>query len=432
MSTQVVGEPPAPPTRPLPAKKRLEAAGPAHYRTAFWMAFFANLLVGTGQALLFRYADFVEILGGTEEDLGFIVGTGMIGAFCMRLAQGLGIDRFGPRRVWLWSLLLLAAANAAHLTVTSLDSPAVYLLQIGIRTAFAGAFGASITYISFQVPPARAAEVIGALGASGFVGMMAGTALGDFMGAGAEITRTSINEMFLICSGMALAALFFAWRATTDPVRPPQRKLPPLVPVIKRFHPGVLLLVALAIGIGLGMPGVFIRPFAKENGITVLAWFFWTYAPTALVLRIVTRGWSTTYGARPLILVGLGSAVVGTASLIFVTKGWHFVLPALFFGISHALLYPAVTGSASTSFPTRFRGIGVALVLAMYDLGTLIGAPLGGSLHAAAGAMHLPKWTVMFSAFAGVLTAIAVIYTVISLRKKQHKPIVRTPRVAQV
>ena len=44
-----------------------------------------------GHSLLFRYADVVFFLGGSELLLGTIVGVGMIGSLAMRLAQGVGL-----------------------------------------------------------------------------------------------------------------------------------------------------------------------------------------------------------------------------------------------------------------------------------------------------------------------------------------------------
>ena len=44
----------------------------------------------TAWSLLYRYADFVRLLGGTEFHLGWIVGVGMVGSIFMRLALGRG------------------------------------------------------------------------------------------------------------------------------------------------------------------------------------------------------------------------------------------------------------------------------------------------------------------------------------------------------
>jgi MFS family permease len=46
------------------------------------------------------------------------------------------------------------------------------------------------------------------------------------------------------------------------------------------------------------------------------------------------------------------------------------------------VLFPAVIASGSTSFPVRHRGLATTLMLSMFDLGNLFGAPLvGGILH---------------------------------------------------
>jgi len=61
--------PPAPPTK-----------NPGVYGSHFWLSYAGNLLVMTAVAVLFRYADFVAFLGGTEFHLGWIVGVGMVGS----------------------------------------------------------------------------------------------------------------------------------------------------------------------------------------------------------------------------------------------------------------------------------------------------------------------------------------------------------------
>ena len=67
-----------------------------------------HVVAGGGQRL-FRYADFVTCLGGSEYELGWIVGVGMLGSIAMRIFQGVGIDRYvrvasgWGRWFWCWS-----------------------------------------------------------------------------------------------------------------------------------------------------------------------------------------------------------------------------------------------------------------------------------------------------------------------------------------
>ena len=71
-------------------------------------------------ALLFRYADFVTLLGGNEFHLGWIVGVGMVGSLLTRLVLGSCIDRYGARRLWLISTVLFVATCFAHLAVPAI------------------------------------------------------------------------------------------------------------------------------------------------------------------------------------------------------------------------------------------------------------------------------------------------------------------------
>ena len=84
------------------------------YGRAFWMAHISNMLLLSGVGLLFRYADFITVLGGTEFHLGWIVGIGMVGSFFMRLFLGAWIDRHGARPLWIGSLALFAVTCFAH------------------------------------------------------------------------------------------------------------------------------------------------------------------------------------------------------------------------------------------------------------------------------------------------------------------------------
>ena len=149
------------------------------FGTAFWCAYVANTTLMVAVSLMFRYSDFVTHLGGTEYELGWIVGIGMIGALMMRVLQGAGIDRYGAGNIWLLSVGLVLFSLLAHLTVTRIDTPYVYVIRMLYTISLAGAFGSSITFISLRAPAHRTGEAIGALGSSGFVGMAVGPVIAD-------------------------------------------------------------------------------------------------------------------------------------------------------------------------------------------------------------------------------------------------------------
>ena len=76
----------------------------------------------------------LQVLGGGELQLGWIVGVGMVGSILMRFVVGTSIDRYGPRQIWLASLALVTASLLGHLLVRTVDGPAIYVTRIACQT----------------------------------------------------------------------------------------------------------------------------------------------------------------------------------------------------------------------------------------------------------------------------------------------------------
>src|SRR5690606_11799205 len=111
-----------------------------------------------------------------------IVGVGMIGSIFIRMAQGDAIDRYGASRIWLWSMIGYSISLLLHLLISTAYSPGAFLVRILMQASLAGIFGASITFVSLRVPARRMAEIIGLLGTSGFLGLMIGPLISDWLG----------------------------------------------------------------------------------------------------------------------------------------------------------------------------------------------------------------------------------------------------------
>jgi MFS family permease len=381
------------------------------YGTSFWFAYLSNITVSTGVALLYRYADFVTVLGGTELHLGWIVGLGMTGSLLMRLVVGSAIDRQGPRWMWLFSTALFAASTLAHLGVQHYDSPTIYMLRVIWCCAVAGIFGSSATFVAMGAPLLRVAELVGILGTSGFLAMMIGTNLGDLLYGGARIpTRALTDRMFVVAGLLALVSLVFVWLATRDAERPPRRRHVPTWWVLRRYHPGAVLVVGIASGIGLGIPQTFLRTYAAELGLTRIGLFFGVYAPAAVITRIVTRRWTARYGLERIILGGTAGLVGSVLLLLVVRQTWQLVIPGLGYGIAHALLYPATVAAGSRTFPERHRGLATTLILATWDAGLLLGSPVAGVVLHYSEQLGLPPYPTMFLCIAALMSAMASVY----------------------
>ena len=395
---------------------------PSPYGGPFWKAYVANTLVMVAVALLFRYADFVTLLGGTELHLGWIVGAGMVGSLLMRMLLGTAIDHHGARLVWLVSLVAFSLACFAHLGIGNYHGPAIYLVRIAWCSAIAGIFGASVTFISGRAPVARMAEMIGMLGTSGFLGMVLGTQLGDFLCGTPSLQRWQVDRMFLVAGILGLGAVLVVWLATRGLARPPRRRRPPVAWLLRRYQPGTVLLVGVAMGVGLGLPGTFLRTYAAELDISRIGAFFAVYAPTAITTRLLTRRLPERLGLPVMILVGLGMLVVGQLLFLLVRAEWQLVVPGIGCGIAHGLLFPSVIAAGTRTFPTRYRGLGTMLTFSTYDVGVLVGAPTAGAIVHFSGLLGLPSYPAMFVSMAGLVTLVGVTYGLTCRRRGPGRP----------
>jgi len=387
------------------------------YGRAFWLAYAANVVLLTGVALLFRYADFVTLLGGSEFHLGWIVGIGMVGSMLTRLVLGSWIDRYGTRLLWISSLLLFAVTCFAHLAIASHTGVAVYLLRISYCCAAAGINGASMTFISTRGPTQRIAELVGMLGTAGFLGMTLGTLLGDFLLGSVVVQCEQVVAMFVIAGLLGMAAMPFAWAATRmeqGPHKTTKASSLSLIDLLRCYHPGFVLVVGVAMGMGLGLPTTFLRTYATELGIPRIGMFFTVYCVTAIITRFLTRHCAERFGTRPIILLGMSGMVFSLTLFLLVQAEWQLVFPALMFGCSHAILFPSLVAAGSSVFPRQNRGLGTVLMLATWDMGLLIGSPTAGAVLRYSEFAGLPPYPTMFLTIAGLLAAATVGYAITS------------------
>ncbi|MBI1249816.1 MFS transporter [bacterium] len=379
------------------------------YGREFWLAYFANTALIVCNSSLFHYFDFVSFLGGDEYNLGMITGIGMAGAVSCRFAQGKLIDRFGTRVVWLGSLVLLICSLMGHFAVSRIDSYEIYLLRITYMVGLAGAFGSSITAISLKAPKGRSTELIGVLGSSGFIGLGIGPLIGDFVFNAASSPEAKIQLMFLVALAASFVSIVLTVFATWGDRPLVSRDHPSLIWLIRQYHPGWMLVMGFAMGVGVLFPQIFLRSYATEVGMDYLSSFFLVYAITAFVCRLLTRKLPERIGVNNAASIGILILALSLVLYVLGRSPWLLPIPAVIGGLAHALVFPAIIGGGSVAFPKKYRGTGTNLMLVMFDAGALIGQPAIGAMIAGSRKFDLPAYPITFAAIAILLTSIALL-----------------------
>lgn len=404
------------------------------YDRDFWLAYVANLFLVCANSLTFRFAEFVAALGGTEELSGEIVRAGLIAAILYRFGLGNAIDRYGPRRMWLLSSIAYLAGAAAFLATDQL-SGLLWFARIAYQVGLAGMFSCSIVHIQNQVPAHRRTEIIGSLGTSGFVGTILGTQLSDLIFYVLPEGNPRFAAMFWGTAILGALHTLVVFRLTRSERHDRPEVTPGPFQLLVRYWPGVIVLVAVAMGSGFAVTTVFLTRYATAAGLGGIGMFFLPYSVTAFACRWFFRDWGTTFSRHQMVLWGLAGLTGGNLLFLTVTSEWMFILPGIVSGFGHALLFPAVVSIGAGRFPVQYRGSGTTLVLGFTELGTAIAAPLLGMLldvgNTAGGTTGFSWMFISAGAFAGV---VGVLYAATAARQpdRDHSERRKFPAAAAI
>ena len=123
--------------------------------------------------------------------------------------------------------------------------------------------------------------------------------------SGRPLVPATIDRMFLASrpaglGGVGLGRLGHGGRGSTAP----PRRHPSLWGVLRRYHPGRVLLMGMAMGFGLGLADTrSCGPFAADLQIPRIAVFFAVYAATAIITRVLARRLPEWLGLRPVVVM---------------------------------------------------------------------------------------------------------------------------------
>lgn len=384
------------------------------YGRTFWLAYLANSGLVGANALTFRFAELVHFLGGSESVIGDIVAIGTLVAVLLRFSVSHLLDDYGTHRIWPICTLLYIAGCGLFIVATQ-HFWLLYVARIAFFTGLTGMFACSMTHIQNHVPPERRTEIIGNLGSSGFVGVILGSNVGDWI---LYVIKEPHLQFYALFGGAGLIGVFYlviVMILTHDQTHEERTASPMAWQLMVRFWPGSVVVAAMTMGLGVTATQTFLTRYATSRHIEGIGVFFTGYAISAFVFRLLVQNWSQTIGRHWMLVRGLLGHTIGHLMLAFVTEGWQFIVPSIVCGFGHALLFPAVVSLGSGAFPKECRGAGTAIILGFCDFGSLIYAPILGRIS------DEFNYEVMYCASSGIAFLTAVLCTVVARRHPDHE-----------
>src|SRR6056297_1383654 len=354
------------------------------YTPAFAALFIANLALVSSYAAFFLFPLFIIEKGGSDKDIGIIMGIFALASALSRPWVAEMIDRIGRKRSYSIGCIMMTLLPLLHLLLQGpLENYYVLLLLrivhgIGLAICFTSVF----TFIIDLIPVQRLNEGIGIFGTSGLIGLALGPLITEPL-----LRNYEFSVFFLATSGLAATAFLLHL-----PVPDQHCLLASSAPASASFFALLktrkMLItggIALLFGVGLAATGNFIAPFAQSKNLSFVSLYFFAYATAAVVTRVVLGRLADRVGEIQIIPWGLGIAAGGLVMVPLVDNGLMLLGVGFLFGIGHGLLFPALNAMAIRDEPYSARGKVTGIFTGGIDSGAFIGAIMLGLIGDFAG-----------------------------------------------
>lgn len=350
-------------------------------------------------ALLPTLPLYVEELGASEQQIGFVMGCFAIGLLLFRSVLGRLADEHSRKIVLIIGMSVVASAPLGYLVVNSIPLLMVTRAFHGISiAAFSTGYSALVADIA---PPHKRGEVIGYMILVNPLGLAIGPALGGFLQAYAGYT-----PLFLLSSGLGILGLIFTSQVVNPKIIADSRSNTKGNVFWKLlFIPRVRVpaLVLLMVGLAFGTLSTFVPLFIRSVGVDLNAGLFYTAAAIAsFSVRLVAGKASDRYGRGLFITISLVLYTVSMLLLWVANSPSSFLTAAVIEGAGAGTLIPMIAAMmADRAMPTE-RGKIFGVCMVGFDIGIAIAGPVLGSVAQQVGYRHI-------FGFASVLTFLAII-----------------------
>ncbi|MFK4303729.1 MULTISPECIES: MFS transporter [unclassified Paenibacillus] len=389
-------------------------------KESFWSRNFILLMISN--AILFMAFEmllptlplFVESLGGSPSQIGLVTGVFVCSAIFIRPFSGKLIQLMDRKYVLIIGVAICILATGSYMFSTSLLLLLVFRLVHGFGFGIASTLYA--TSASDELPSHRMGEGMGYFGVGETVAISVGPLIGIWM-----LHAAGFNGLFsmgAVIMLLALAMIVLARRHSVQPTSADTTKEKTKVP-LKLFEKKVLLQSCLVLLVGVVAGGVmsFVALFAKEQGFTNVAWFFFTVAMASFLVRLVSGRIFDTKGPA-YILIPAG--VVLIAAIIMVASSrteLQFLVAAVLYGLSFGAIFPALQAWAISVVGEDEREDAVGSFYNFFDLG--IG---GGSLilGMVAGLTSYKTMYLFSTLLIAAYLIIFVVYSVLDKKKSRN------------
>lgn len=320
---------------------------------------------------------YIEDIGATKQQIGFVMGSFAIGLLLFRPLLGQLADKRGRKIVLIIGLLSAAIAPIGYNFVQSVSLLVVIRAFHGISiAAFSTAFLALVADIA---PVENRGELIGYMSLVNPIGMAVGPAIGGYL-----MEIYGYTALFLLSTILACFGLLFSL-PIINPIVEVQEQvinsdssfwLKLLAPRIR--IPAILLLI---IGLTLGNLHTFVALFIKSVEANLNPGLFYTVVAIAsFCSRLFSGRASDKFGQGLFITLSLICYTLAMLILLNANSSVEFLLAAMVQGIGGGTLIPMISAMITDRSYSHERGRTFSLCMIGFDIGVAVAGPVFGGI----------------------------------------------------
>lgn len=350
------------------------------YTPAFAALYIANLALVASFAAFFLFPLFITEHGGSQQDIGIIMGIFALASAACRPWVAEMVDRFGRKRSYTLGSIIMTLMPLLHLLLNGPLSNyylPLLLLRIVHGIGLAICFTAVFTFIVDLIPAERLNEGIGMFGTSGLTGLAIGPAITEPI-----LNHFGFSAFFLTSSGLAALGLLLHL-PLRDRHQEQNLATDSELSFFRLLRQRKMLVsagLALVFGFGLAATANFIAPLAKERQLEMISLYYLAYSCAAVGIRFFSGRLADRIGENRIIPWGFLLAAAGLVLVPFIHGSLLLLLCGFIFGVGHGLLFPAINTMAIRNEPYAVRGKVTGIFTGGIDSGSFVGALVLGQI----------------------------------------------------
>jgi MFS family permease len=328
-----------------------------------------NFLVLTANSLFVLYPLFLQDIGKSKTEIGFIIGVYSMAGLFARLLSGEYMDRIGRKffiRIGAIGLMLCAIL----FTLPYYENWYLLVVRVIQGAALGAFFTGMFTWAADYAPPGRTAEAVGLFGISGLLTTATGPLVGEV------VLRTFGNNfsyiyltVFLFCGAGLLMSTGMKeyFKVSIDGTHDN------FTGVLKRPIVIVNSFLGIMFGIGLSAVLAFGAPYIRAYSDITTSAFFIPYTAASILIRIFFGQFAdknkTGFLVTGFILMSAGHILLGLLHTVPIIPQLGFLL-----GLAHGMVFPSMLATMLEAAGSNNRGRGMGIINAAIDSGHLVGA----------------------------------------------------------